>query len=460
MPGHDPKPSGPSAPSPLSPVGIRPNGKDVATWLGLYVGLALLPLVVALLGDPPDARGFWIEFGVALGFVALALLILEFALTARFQRIAAPFGTDTLLHFHRQAGMSAFAFLLGHVLVLMIAHSPFLEFLDPRVLFTRAVALWSVLGALALLLGLALWRKPIGLAYQWWRATHALLAVFVLFVGTVHVIQVSHYGDDVWKKVIWVGMSVVALSFLLHSRLLKPWRMRKKTYRIVDVQPERGESWTLTLEPVGHAGMQFKAGQFAWLAVGPSPFVIDAHPFSFVSSAERPDEIRFTMKELGDWTATVGRIKPGTTAFLNGPYGAFTLAREASGAVFIPGGIGVTPIMSMLRTMRDRGDRRPVTLIYAVKTWEGATFREELSSLEEALTLTTVYVVEKAPEGWQGETGFLTPELLERHLPPDDPLLEYFLCGPGPMMDIVEPFLKKDRRIPTRRLNAERFDIA
>jgi predicted ferric reductase len=438
---------------------IGPSLKNVLTWAGVYFSLALLPLAIAAVGEPPPARGFWIEFGVGLGFVAFAMIALQFVLTARFRRIASPFGMDTLLHFHRQAGIAAFVFTLAHPLILLAAYPPFLAFLDPRVLFLRAVALWSVLVAVVLLIGTTLWRKPLGLAYQWWRTGHGLLAVAVLFIGIVHMTQVSYYGEDFWKRSIWILMAIVAASLLVYSRLLKPLRMYKSPYRIAEIQKERGQCWTVTLEPVGHAGMRFRAGQFAWLVVGPSPFVMDAHPFSFASSAEKPGRIALTIKELGDFTSAVGEIKQDTTAFLEGPYGAFTLPAEATGAVFIPGGIGITPMMSMLRTMRDRKDLRPIVLIYAVKNWDAATFREELTAMEEVLNLRIVYVVERPPEGWHGESGYLTPELLQRHLPADQPGFAYFICGPEPMMDVVEPFLRGSK-IPARRVNAERFNIA
>ncbi len=438
---------------------IGPSVRNVLTWLGLYLLLALFPLVIALIGETPAARGFWIDFGIGLGFVALAMLALQFVLTARFRRIASPFGLDTLLHFHRQAGLAAFVFALAHPVVLILAFRPFWHFLDPRALFVRAFALWTLLIALVLLIVTTLRRRQWGIAYQWWRAGHGLLAVLVLFIGTVHVIQVDFYGAVMWKKLAWVALSAAAFGMFFYSRIVKPWQMRKQPYRVVGVVPERGDSYTLTLEPVGHEGMAFTAGQFAWLTLGSTPFSIDAHPFSFVGSAVDRRRTSFTIKKLGDFTATIDAVKPGTTAFLEGPYGLFTFPDGATAAVFIAGGVGITPMMSMLRTMRDTGDRRPVQLVYAVKTWEDATFREELAELEGALNLTATIVVEKPHEGWEGEAGYLTPALLARRVPPDEPGTAWLVCGPEPMMDVVEPWLQR-HGVPLRRINSERFNIA
>jgi predicted ferric reductase len=438
---------------------VGPGAFEAVGWVALYLILAALPLAAVLVRPVPAARGFWVEFGVGLGFVALAMLALQFALTARFRRIAAPYGLDTLLHFHRQAGLVAFVLALAHPFILFAAEPAFLEFLDPRAGFVRAGALWALLGCLVLLIGLTLWRQPIGLCYDWWRATHGILASLVVLIGLIHVLRVGYYVSVPWKQGLWVAMTVGAMLLLLYSRLLKPLQLRRTTYRVAEVRPERSESWTLVLEPVGHGGMRFDAGQFAWLTLGPSPFSLEQHPFSFASSARQPGRLELTVKELGDFTSAIGEVTPGTTAFLEGPYGAFTLDPNAGCAVFVVGGVGITPVMSILRTMRDTGDDRPVILIYGSPTWDEVIFREELEELERELRLTVVHVLERPPAGWQGEDGRIDEELLRRHLPRDTEGLEYFVCGPEPMMDVVEPALL-DHGAPMRRLNSERFDIA
>src|SRR5262245_49563167 len=79
-----------------------------------YVGAVLSPLVFAAIGASSPEHGFWTNFSVALGFVGLAMMGLEFALVARFQALAAPFGQDALLQFHRQIGYVGLAFILVH----------------------------------------------------------------------------------------------------------------------------------------------------------------------------------------------------------------------------------------------------------------------------------------------------------------------------------------------------------
>jgi ferredoxin-NADP reductase len=123
------------------------------------------------------------------------------------------------------------------------------------------------------------------------------------------------------------------------------------------------------------------------------------------------------------------------------------------------GGVGITPIMSMLRTFRDRADPRSLLLVYGNPTWDAVLFREELDLLPAALKLTVVHVLEQPPPDWRGEIGRLTPALLDRLLA--DQVwehAEYFVCGPQPMMDVLEPYLRR-RGVPLRRIFSERFQI-
>ena len=184
------------------------------------------------------------------------------------------------------------------------------------------------------------------------------------------------------------------------------------------------------------------------------------HPFSISSSAaDGNGSLAVTIKELGDFTGAIRHVPRGETAYIDGPYGAFTIDRhEAESYVFVAGGIGIAPIMSMLRTLAARRDRRPLCLIYAYRRWDRLTFREELAVLAEHLDLRIVHVLEEPPAEWQGERGRITKELLERHLPPDREIPAYFVCGPEGMIRWVERLLN-DLDVPPARVHSELFDL-
>ncbi|WP_444676759.1 ferredoxin--NADP reductase [Halomonas sp. E19] len=126
--------------------------------------------------------------------------------------------------------------------------------------------------------------------------------------------------------------------------------------------------------------------------------------------------------------------------------------------VLIAGGIGVTPIMSILRSLRDQGDTRPLWLLYANKTWEDATFRDELAELEECLDLDVIHVISDPEPEWKGESGKIDEALVKRRLPRDDGRRQYFICGPEPLMNAAEKALIAQGVAPTH-IFSDRFDI-
>jgi predicted ferric reductase len=252
--------------------------------------------------------------------------------------------------------------------------------------------------------------------------------------------------------VIWAGM-------MLYIRVIKPWIMLQHPYELKEVIEERGSSWTLTLAPVGHKGLTFMPGQVAWLTVQRSPFSIRQHPFSFSSSAEHRSSFSSPSVNWG-FHRYRQRSPDRERVFIDGPYGTFDIDQHAApGYVFLAGGIGSAPIMSMLRTLADRGDTRPLYFFYGSQTWESVIYREELESLEEELDLRLVHVLQRPPEEWTGETGFITTEVLARHLPEDRVAFVYFICGPLPMIAAVERSLEK-LHIPISHVHSEQYDMA
>ncbi len=204
----------------------------------------------------------------------------------------------------------------------------------------------------------------------------------------------------------------------------------------------------------------FKPGQFAWLTLRESPWRIKEHPFSFSSSAARQDQLTFTIKELGDFTRTIKNTQPGEIAYLDGPHGVFSVDRHlhAPGFVFIAGGIGAAPIISMLHTLADRHEHRPLWFLYGSDCWDDVIFREELESLKQRLNLQLIHVLKQPPGGWQGESGFITPQLLKKVLPDETREYEYFLCGPKPMSDAVQQGLHA-LRVQQGHIHFELFDM-
>jgi predicted ferric reductase len=225
------------------------------------------------------------------------------------------------------------------------------------------------------------------------------------------------------------------------------------------VRRERGDTSTLVMLPEGHPGLRFEPGQFGWLTVWGSPFKITGHPFSFSSSAEVSDgRIEMSIRNLGDFTSKVPDVPVGKRVYVDGPYGSFTVGNPADMFVLIAGGVGITPMMSLLRTFADRGEKRPVIVLYGSKDWESITFREELEALKARIPLTIVHVLAEPSAEWTGERGFITADLLRRHLRRPYADHEYFICGPSAMMDAIETALG-EMKVPISKYHSERYSF-
>lgn len=431
-------------------------------WFGVYVVLATLPLAVALIVDPfPAARGLAIEISVGLGLVAFALLAMQFALVSRLKAASRPFGTDALMQFHRQLGMVAVGFAVAHPLLLageglgLAAWNPLSGAAATR---TGAIAVWAAI----LIVATSLLRRRLRLSYGTWNSVHLAGALVVVSAMVWHVLSVSGYSSDAAMRAVLVSYAVLVLLLLLRYRVLRPALMLRRPWTVVENREEGGSTRTLRLRPAGHPGFAFEPGQFAWVGTGPSPFLGQQHPLTISSSAQRSPggDLEFSVKALGDWSGTVvPGLSPENGVWVDGPYGVFTPERSpGQGLVLIAGGIGISPMRSILLTMRDRGDRRHVVLFYAANDMSRTVYRDELAALELQLDLDLIYVLEQPAEGWGGERGRLDDAMIRRHLPRHYPHYQFFVCGPVPMTDSVERMLT-GIGVRADHIHTERFNM-
>ncbi len=122
----------------------------------------------------------------------------------------------------------------------------------------------------------------------------------------------------------------------------------------------------------------------------------------------------------------------------------------------IAGGIGITPILSMLRHMAATGDDRPVTLIWGNRREDDIVYRKELEALAAGRMNLRIHHVLSEQESWPGLTGFVDAPLLGRVLSDEQLRGQVFLCGPPVMMASVGRALRS-MNVPRRRIHTERF---
>jgi predicted ferric reductase len=436
-------------------------------WFGLYMAIILFPLLAGLVFfGPQQAASPLVYLAAACGYIALALMATELALVSRFGGVAGAFGLDSLLQFHRQVGIASLAFAAVHP-VLLVADSAYtLGLLAPT-----SSAPWPITaGLVALLLavlvvGLSVFRGRLHLSYEVWHTTHGLLSLALIGVAASHVLGIGRFAALPVVRVLWIVYLVSFVGMFLRYRLYRPLSQMGRPWEVVENRVEHGQARTLVLRPVGHEGFRFEPGQFGWMGFGRTPFGASQHPISFSSNGDIPSEdgaVAFTIKQLGDWSSeVVPRIERGARAWIDGPYGVFTIDREeGAGYVLIGGGVGITPLYSMLQALETRGDVRPVYVFHGANDIDELTFRDELAAMAarmDNLELVTVLVDDSGARDY--ERGFITADILSRYLPPTlYRRFQYFICGPAPLMDAMEEVLP-GIGVTADRIHTERFDM-
>jgi propane monooxygenase reductase subunit len=152
-------------------------------------------------------------------------------------------------------------------------------------------------------------------------------------------------------------------------------------------------------------------------------FVIKVYPDGHFS--------RFLAEELAE----------GDRLEITGPFGVFTLREGDNDLVFVGGGAGMAPILSLLRSMAERGLNRKATFFYGARTKKDLCFEAELRSLERRLP-DFKYIPalsEPGDEDWEGETGLITDVL--KRLADDLRGAHAYVCGPPPMVEAATPLL-------------------
>jgi predicted ferric reductase len=446
---------------PLAAQSLPPfAGKAWAVFLAtLYPLLVVAPLAIFVALNPESDHPPMAELGVDCAVVGFAILSLQFLITTRLPWIEAPFGLDVILVFHRVMALAAIGLLCVHPLLVAAAEG-----------WSLVIGLhvhwyiWLGRFALALLLlhvSVSLARRALHLSYEQWRRLHNVFAVTILAAGFVHSLMA---GDDLHgggSRVLWALLPAVGLAAWLYGRAIRPRLLARRSFRVLSIEPETPRVWTLTLAAPEGRPFRFLPGQFQFLRFPSAGISGEDHPFTIASSPVRADRISLTVKECGDFTRTLGHIRPGDRATVHGPFGRFShdLHPTEGDLVFVAGGVGITPLMSMLRAMRDRRESRWVTLIYACRTADDILFAGELSAMEAGWwpALKVIYVLSEPPSWWSSEFGRVDASRLDRWCGGLDDKTFYLCCPPAMTNELIGGLRRT--RVSPRRIHCDYFSL-
>ncbi|MFO8080627.1 MAG: ferredoxin reductase family protein [Armatimonadota bacterium] len=400
-------------------------------------------------------EGNLVMAGRLAAMLAAALIMLQFALAARLRPLDDAFGLDRIMRFHRITGASAATLAVLHPMFLYVTphyeYGPFSLDLWPEALGSLALTI------LALIAVTSIWRKLLGLSYEAWHRIH-YLGFAVVAVVAVHSLALGSDLTDGWERGVWIAMLGAYVLLFAWARMIRPRIIASRRWTVERVAPVSHDTWQLDLAPEGHEGVRQIPGQFALLTIHRDDARDERHPFTIASPPREDGSVSFTIKESGDYTDRIGETPEGASAVVEAPWGQFCHLRHGGERlVMIAGGVGITPILSMLRYMAAREDQRPITLIWGNRTEADIFYAEEIERMKERLNLRVVHVLSEQPE-YDGETGFVDADLLGRVLDDDERSSEVYLCGPAPMMDLVESALRK-LGFDGSAIHSERFEL-
>ena len=391
--------------------------------------------------------------GKVLGMIAGTLLLLQMVLAARIRFLDRIFALDRLFYFHQISGTLIAACVLIHPVLILLP--------EDMLFIPLEIRYWPEfvgLGLLLFILGMAAsgnFRAALRIPFNYWWLMHRMAAVVTAAALFVHVLYVSDtFESGLPRTIVFWAMGLYILLYLWVK--LKRFAIRHRPYTVAAVEPAAKGAYRLYAEPNTREIKPHAPGQFAFITIKSKHISREEHPFTIAAAPTMRPAAEFVIRTSGDWTTQIGNVKPGDLVSIDGPYGLFTHLRvpEAPEMVMIAGGIGITPMLSMLRYMADTGDQRKITLIWSNRTREYIIFPDAFKDLESRLPgLEITHVLTDTPPSKQLDRMELEKMLARTRR--DAPV---FLCGPPQMMtDIKKALLAIG--FPRRLIFTERFSL-
>jgi predicted ferric reductase len=437
---------------------MKQNSTRKALFIALAIVVVLLPPVFRIARTPFFDLRMIIRLSALVGFT---LMSLQFILSARIPLLEKTFGQDRLMLAHRTAGIASVVILFAHGPVYLIDRI----LVDGGLFLNLPAELPVVSGSVGFILLVALgigaaFRIALKIPYDLWKTMHRL-TYFIYPMLFLHAMLLG--GTIRASRPVYIQFLVMFALVLIGWvwRLSLGIRARKQPYMLSSVR-----KLNHNVHEFSFAGpvLDHRPGQFAYLTFVKDGKRLPAHPFT-ISSSPVQDDLTFTIKESGDFTSEIPALPPGTEAHIEGPYGRFshTNFRDNSSLLFIAGGVGITPMLSMLRILQTDDPDRQVLLLWGNRRPEDVFLREELASFSSNMkNLRIVHVFSEAgddvTDGFgEHSYGFIDGRTITEYID-DYETWDVFLCGPPVMMNKVRPELRNVGFAPGR-IHMERFSL-
>jgi predicted ferric reductase len=421
----------------------------------VFMALALAPVFFWLAAQPLTSRLIdWqttlTSVGQLLGLIGMAMFSLNLVLSARLKILEPYFdGLNRIYLNHHTFGATAFILLLFHPLLLVTKYIPIsltaaAEFFLPS---GNSAVTYGIFGLslMMVLLAITFYGK---FPYQSWKSTHQYLGL-AFFLASLHVFFItSDVSRALPLRVYMLTLVAFGLAGIIYRTLLSNLLVLKYRYQVKAVREVNNVVLEIELAPKGKT-MAYRPGQFIFISFSQPGISGEYHPFT-ISSSPLETGLRLTVKHLGDFTGDLRALTAGSDARIEGPFGKFSfLEVELKRQIWVAGGIGITPFLSMARSLK-KYSGYGVDLFYCVKTAAEAVFIGELEAIAKETGQLRVILF------CADEKGYISAEQIDKTCGLAGK--EIFVCGPAPLMKSL-----KDQfdglKIPRWRVHSEEFAI-
>lgn len=426
--------------------------------VGVAVALSLLVVValwVSNQGVRDLSRGWTaaVSLGRLTGLVAADLMLVQVLLIARIPIVERCYGQDRLARWHRVVGFASVTLLATHVVLTTLGYSASVrrsvaEFWHLIVDYPGMLLAFAATVAFAGVAVTSLRAARRRLRYESWHLLH-LYAYLGVGLALPHQLWTgTDFVDSPAARAYWWTLYGATAGAVVVFRLGVPLA-RSAVHRltVTRVVAESPDVVSVYLTGRRLDRLSVRAGHFFNWRFLAGPGWTRAHPYS-LSAPPTGDELRITIKNLGDDSGRAARLRPGTRAIIEGPYGRLTGDGYRGGPVTMLGcGIGITPLRALLGELRYPPGA--ATLIYRARSEADLVLRAELEALAAERGVRVVYMLGQRADrrSWQSadaaarhsDVAARHSDIAARHsdvaalreLVPDIADHDVYLCGPG-----------------------------
>jgi predicted ferric reductase len=436
-------------------------GVRLAALVALWASLLLVSYWWATGGGFQDL-GSWADgltsTGRLSGLLASDLLLVQVLLMARVPILEHAFGQDRLARVHRLVGFSSFNLMAAHIALITWGYAAGELGATPGELWNLTVTypgmLLAAAGTACLLMVVVTSVKAARrtLRYESWHLLH-LYAYLGAGLALPHQLWTGQDLASPARTVFWWGLYAVTAASVLVWRVALPLvRSARYRLRVTAVVAEDADVLSVYMTGPAAGRLPVEAGQFFGFRFLSGPGRSRAHPYS-LSAAPDGRTLRITVKVVGDGSAELRRLRPGTRVLVEGPYGRLSArARTRPKVALIGAGVGVTP----LRALAEALEYAPGDAVLLYRYSDRPLFQRELEQLgaERGLRVLGLPGHRRAPGSWLGDgvgpasdltaLTWWVPDIAER---------DVYVCGPEPWADDVR------RTTEAAGLPADRFHV-